>query len=87
MRYLELDRYVDLYLTQESGDVEPELDLIVEYSKRSIEYFKKITEKVLSPEHTILINNIVYQFLFHEFGLSNHSYNKGLLKEIQKNSN
>jgi hypothetical protein len=67
-------------MTQESGNVEPENDLLIEYTKKSIEFFKKITEKVLTTEHTILINNIVYQFLFHEFGLTNHAYNKGLLK-------
>lgn len=58
--YLELDRYVDLYLTRETGDVEPEREILVEYTKKNIEYFKRITEKVLTPEHTIIIANIVY---------------------------
>lgn len=82
LRYLELDWYVDLFVTQETGDVEPEKELVIEYTKKTIEYFKKITHKVLSPEHTILIANIVYQFLFHEFGVTNHSYMNGLKKEL-----
>ena len=64
LRYLEMDRYVDLYITRETGHVEPEKELLIEYTKKATEYFKRITEKVLAPEHTILISNIVYQFLF-----------------------
>ncbi len=82
LRYLELDRYIDLFMSDETGNVEPEKELLVEYTKKATEFFKRVTEKVLSPEHTILISNIVYQFLFQEFGLTNHAYMNGLRKEL-----
>lgn len=82
LRYLELDRYIDLYITEETGDIEPERELLIEYTKKTTEYFKKISQKVLSAEHTILIANIVYQFLYHEFGMTNHSYMRGLKREL-----
>ncbi len=49
-----------MYITEETGDVDPEPELLLEYTKKTIEYFKKATEKVLTPEHTILLANIVY---------------------------
>jgi hypothetical protein len=82
LRYLELDRFVDMYVAESTGDIEPEKDLLIEYTKKNTEHFKIVTQKVLSMEHTIFIANIVYQFLFHEFGITNHSYMKGLRKEL-----
>jgi hypothetical protein len=60
LRYLELDRYIDLYVSRETGDVDLEKEIVIEYTKRATEFFKKINLKVLSTEHTILIANIVY---------------------------
>lgn len=60
LRYLELDRFVDMYVAESTGDIEPEKDLLIEYTKKNTEHFKIVTQKVLSMEHTIFIANIVY---------------------------
>lgn len=50
MRFLELDKYVDLKIYQDNTKKDIDIKLLTSYVKRSIEYYKEIVDNPLNHE-------------------------------------
>lgn len=60
MRFLEIDKYVDLKIYQDNPKKELEIITLINYIKKSIEYYKEIHTNPLNHEQTVIIANVIY---------------------------